>query len=335
MNKTLSLLLKTALLIILTLSLGACSQAEEEPAPELVDQPRGYLINNLISAVPGEYKRVFNSRTVTGYNPSRGEPINILLLGLDERGLSDAIIIVSYNQADSGGTIISIKRDTYIAFQTWSEPGRGHNALGWANYVGMGYGGSDYLSGAAFTADTIKRLLGINIDAYASISFDGFTKLIDEIGGVVINVPQGFAQRNNPITPGTRRLYGDEALIYARHRMNPRIPEPGSISEDGDRIRRHQVLLKAVLEQCKTLTTEELLAIYTNLNQLIHTNMDDWELLTLANLLFNLEPRHINQVVLPGELKSVYEDKIEEQIEYYYLDFEETDKILTELGLKQ
>jgi len=45
--------------------------------------------------------------------------------------------------------------------------------------------------------------------------------------------------------------------------------------------------------------------------------------------------RQIEQVVLPGELKVVYEDKIETEIEYYYLDFAETDKILTDLGIKK
>jgi len=153
---------------------------------------------------------------------------------------------------------------------------------------------------------------------------------------VVVNVAPGFAKRSSdPLTPGTRRLFGEEALIYARHRQNPRIPEPGSISEDGDRVRRHQTLLKAVLEQCKTLSTEGLLAIYNNLDQQIYTNMDDWNFLTLANILFNHDPRQIEQVVLPGELKVVYEDKIETEIEYYYLDFAETDKILTDLGIKK
>ncbi len=264
--------------------------------------------------------------------PGPANQVNILLLGLDERGLSDAIVLVSYNNETFDSAIISLKRDTYVDFQTWSEEGMGHSAIGWASYVGTTYAEDDPLYGAAFSAYNIEQLLGIRIDHYAAITFEGFVELIDQIGGVTVNVAPGFAE--TPLTPGWQHLDGEEALRYARHRKYPRIPEPGSISSDGDRIRRNQNLLRAVLEQCETLTTDELLDVYDKLNEKLYTNMDDWDLLILANIFFNQDLRLIEQTVLPGNLETVYEDKIDTELDYYFLDFEECDRMLTEIGVK-
>ncbi|MDW7740693.1 MAG: hypothetical protein SCJ97_11705, partial [Bacillota bacterium] len=63
-------------------------------------------------------------------------------------------------------------------------------------------------------------------------------------------------------------------------------------------------------------------------------NMDDWDLLTIANIFYNRDPREMELVVLPGEIRTVHEDKINQDIEYYFLDYAECDKILTRLGLK-
>jgi LCP family protein required for cell wall assembly len=330
------------LLIIFFLLAAGCAAPTAEPVDQKPDSEeteavQSYLIRGTIPAIPGEYKRTFNARSFSGYRPHAGPEnrVNMLLLGFDSRGLSDAIVIVSYDKETYDGALLSLKRDTYVDFQTWSEPGMGHNALGWASYVGSGYGGSSYDSGAAFAVETVERLLDIEIHSYAGISFEGFVELIDQIGGVVLDIPSAFADRQGTrLTPGQRRLSGEEALIFARHRKNPRIPEPGSLSSDGDRVRRHHQLLQAILTQCKTLTTDKLMDVYDSLDNKLYTNMDDWDLLDLANILFNRDPRLLEQIVLPGEVKIVHEENINTDVEYYFLDFAECDRILTELGLK-
>ncbi len=342
MQKRTHIFLFIMLITFLAFTLVACSSADDSaPAPESDDQPRGYLQDNLLPAIPSDHKRVFNSRSEDGFDPTFSEQLTILLLGLDERGLSDALVLVTYSPVNQKGAIISIKRDTFVPNAAWAEPGRGHNAVGWASYIGAGYGGTNHLGAGEYTTSVIESLLGIDINAFASINFDGFVSFIDALGGVVVDVAPGFRERyGDRFQVGTQRLLGLEALTYARHRQNPRIPEPGSpsapgpVSEDSDRVRRGQKLLKAVLEQCKTLSSEELLNIYHNLDRHLHTNMDDWELLALANILFNKDPRQMQQFVLPGEIRRVYETEIQEYIEYYYLDFAETDRILTSVGLK-
>lgn len=259
---------------------------------------------------------------------------NILLLGLDNHGMCDTVMIISYHMETFNSAIISIKRDTFIEEQTWGEFGSGQNHLAWANQQGMGPE-RDYHAGAMLTAKTVEELLGLELHAYASITFDGFTELIDLLGGVVVDVAPEFSTRQGtPLPIGRQRLNGEQALIYARHRQNPRIPEPGSDSQHGDRIRRNQKLLRAILEQCKTLDSNELLQIADQLEDSLYTTLDDWDILDLANVLYNRDLDEIESIILPGTGERVYEEQINTEIYYFFLDFEKTDLILGELGLK-
>lgn len=259
---------------------------------------------------------------------------NILLLGLDDQGMSDTVMVISYNMETFDSAIISLQRDTYISGQTWGQDDSGQNHLAWANQQGMGQE-RDYHAGAILTAKTVEDLLGIDLHAYASITFGGFVELIDLVGGVVVEVAPEFAMRQGTALPtGRQRLNGEQALVYARHRQNPRIPEPSSDSQHGDRIRRNQKLLKALLEQCKTLESNELIKIAEKLEDKLYTTLDDWDMLALVNILYNRDLQKIESIILPGEGKSVFEEQINTDIYYFFLDFEKTDLILGELGLK-
>lgn len=310
-------LLTLAAIIIFT---AGCSPTQPDPEPE----PEIEIEETLPEETPSELSYPLP--------PGIEDQVNILLLGFDSRGLSDALVLVTYNNETFESAIISISRDTYIDFQNWSEKGMGHSAIGWASYAGMDYGQGDPLDGAGFAAHTVSQLLGIDVHYYAGITFDGVETLIDQIGGVMIDVAPGFAATS--LKPGLQRLYGKDVLRYARHRKEPRIPEPGSPNSDGDRIIRNQYLLKAVMEQCKTLDTDLLFDVYEELENKLYTNMEDWDILILANIFFNQDLRQIEQVVLPGEHVRVYESGLGAELEYYFLDFAECDNVLTSLGVK-
>ena len=261
--------------------------------------------------------------------------INILLLGLDDHGMSDAIMIFSYHLETYETSIIAIKRDTYVTDQTWAEGEPGTSQLTYAHMYGMGPD-KNYDHGALYALFWIEYLLDIPLHGYASITFDGFTALIDQIGGVRLRVHPAFAERDqDPLPTGTQTLDGRQALIYARHRSNPRITEPGSDSEDGDRIRRNQRLLQAVFKRLKELSEDELLAVYDIIQENIHTNLDDWDLMTMANIYYHTDLAEMNTVILPGEPVDLVEEGSEEPTYYYMLDWQKTDQILKDLGLKQ
>ncbi len=260
--------------------------------------------------------------------------MSILLLGLDSYGMNDVVMIISYDTRSFETSLISIKRDTFVPFQQWAGQDVGQDHLAWANNRGMGRE-NNFHAGARLTALTVEDLLGIELHAYASVTFEGFTELVDQIGGVKINVDHAFANRQGgPLPTGLQRLNGDQALIYARHRQDPRIPEPGSASQAEDRVIRNQRLLKAILEQGKTLENDELESIIEGLEGRIYTSMDSWDILALANIMYNHDLDEMRSIILPGEGEIVKPERIDQETYYFYLDFEKTNAILQELGLK-
>ena len=294
--------------------------AEEEEQTEAIDlEPPAEEENDLLDWLPED----------------PGTHANILLLGLDSRGISDAIMVVSYNMETFESAIIGLKRDTFVEDQDWAADRPEYSHLGYAYYFGMGPD-KDHHHGGVYTLLWVQHLLDIPIHGYASITFDGFVELIDQMGGVTIDVHPGFAERaNNPLPTGRQTLDGNQALIYARHRQNPRIPEPGSNSHDGDRVRRNQYLLEALVKQAKQLEEEDMLDIFLKLQDNLHTSLDDWDLLTLANLYYHNDLKEIETVVLPGESETLYDDDGEFISHFYYLDKAATKTILQDLGLKQ
>ncbi len=261
--------------------------------------------------------------------------INILLLGLDDHGMSDAIMIFSYHLETYETSVVAIKRDTYVAVQTWAEGEPGTSQLTYAHMYGMGPD-KNYDHGARYALIWIEYLLDIPLHGYASITFDGFTALIDQIGGGRLRVHPAFAERDqDPLPTGTQTLDGQKALAYARHRSNPRIAEPDSDSQDGDRIRRNQRLLQAIFKELKELSEDELFAIYEKVQDNIHTNLDDWDLMAMANIYYHTDIADMNLVVLPGEPVEMLEEGSTEPTFYYLLDQNNTDQILNDLGLKQ
>ncbi len=121
--------------------------------------------------------------------------VNILLLGLaggkhDGTLLTDSIIVASYDLKSHNVTFISIPRDLWLdgiknkvnaAYEFGLEPKNGGNGL-------------------KFAEDKIDDILGIPIHYGIRIDFSGFSKAIDLVNGVDVNVPKAFDDYNYPIT---------------------------------------------------------------------------------------------------------------------------------------
>jgi len=111
-----------------------------------------------------------------------------------------------------------------------------------AEFPGSNGDGHDVLMGALGT------LLDLQIDYYAQVNLQGFVDVVNELGGVDVNVahafcdptyqqygfPNGFA-----ITAGRHHLDGDEALAYARVRK-------ASGESDFTRAARQQEVLSGI-----------------------------------------------------------------------------------------
>jgi LCP family protein required for cell wall assembly len=96
--------------------------------------------------------------------------------------------------------------------------------------------------------DAVESITGLGIQYYALIDMQGFSDLIDSLGGVTINVEEAvpihadaeFTIVAEWIQPGVQVMDGYHALWYARSRHD---------TTDYDRMERQRKLQQAVIEQ--------------------------------------------------------------------------------------
>lgn len=187
--------------------------------------------------------------------PDLDKPLNILLLGADSRdksdpGRADTIMLVRLDPETKHVRLLSLPRDTRVMI-----PGHGVNKL---NQASSGYyrGG-----GTSLLVETITTNLlpGLRIDYTVTTDFAGFAAIIDALGGVTIDVEERMLYKGVDVLidlqPGVQHLDGEQALEYARFRMDA-IGDFGTWSgEDHGRVARQKKLLAAVIDQTKDVRT--------------------------------------------------------------------------------
>jgi LCP family protein required for cell wall assembly len=187
--------------------------------------------------------------------PDLDKPINILLLGADSRtksdpGRTDTMILVRLDPATKHIRLLSLPRDTRVTI-----PGHGVNKL---NQASSGYYRD---GGTSLLVDTITTdlLPGLRIDYTVKTDFAGFAAIIDALGGVTIDVEERMLYKAVDVLidlqPGVQHLNGEQALGYARFRMDA-VGDFGTWSgEDHGRVERQKKLLAAVIDQTKDVRT--------------------------------------------------------------------------------
>lgn len=161
--------------------------------------------------------------------------VNILLVGsaLDqpEHGgsdLTDSILVLSLDQEDKTGYMLSIPRDFYVFI-----PGRGQAKINEAYQVGEAQDFSELglpRGGVGLLERVISDTFDIDIHYYAQIDFTSVREIVDALDGVTVTIesedPQGIYDPNfrpeegGPLelTNGTHHIDGQTALKLTRAR---------------------------------------------------------------------------------------------------------------------
>ena len=196
--------------------------------------------------------------------------LNILLVGQDSRPgegrqRSDAMIVLSINPKAKKASMISFLRDLYVQI-----PGYTDNRLN-AAYA---FGGFPLLK------STLNKNFGISIDGCFEVDFDGFRALIDQIGGVEINLTAAEAARiGGKAHEGDNLLDGQYALAYARIRK---------IGTDFERTNRQRKVLMAAFSKIRTRPVAEIMTLIENAMPYLTTDMKNTEIYSLAAKLLPL-----------------------------------------------
>ena len=198
---------------------------------------------------------------------------NILLLGVDSNqkdvGRSDCIMLLSIDNRNESKRLIltPFPRDLYVDI-----PGHGKNRIN----------GAYMLGGAALSVETIKENFKINIDDYAVIDLPGFTRIIDRLGGVRVDITEREAKLVNQysgeskkhLAAGSSVLTGQQASYYSRIR---------SLDGDLQRMQREQAVMSGMINQFKLLDIGSMTKLAQDVLPLVKTNMDKNTVLTLAS----------------------------------------------------
>ena len=229
---------------------------------------------------------------------AQSESINILLIGLDSRteeleGRSDTMLLVRVNPDGSVIRMVSFLRDLYVPI-----PGRGKARLNAA----YRYGGEELLK------QTLKENFGVEIDRTVTVQFSMLIDLVDQLGGVALDITEKERQQINAFIndhnrstgesiprvqqAGRQHLNGVQALCYSRIRK---------IDSDFQRTSRQQAVLLAMLKQASTKGRLELIGMAVSNLPNLQTDLTLADVLTLLPLATRLDELTFESAHVPFE----------------------------------
>ena len=287
---TLAIIFTTGVLSLSGLSLLTGNKVKEQ-----IGKP---LIKTLLTheSTPSNKNSINPFASLTA---NKEKPLNLALLGIDRRSKAesayrtDTIIVASIDPKVNKVVLISIPRDL------WVQGGR-INAL----YIQNGW---ESLQKA------LNEITGINPEHYILTDFEDFRWLIDNLGGVEINVENTFTDTQYPVDEtkgyqtvnfgqGAELMSGDRALIFARSRK-------GNNGEGSDwmRMKRQHLILKATVKATFTprnlFNVNNIKDVFTTLvNHGIETDMN----LETVHYLWDLVKDHQNYTYLSTYLDGNY-----------------------------
>ncbi|HZD11820.1 MAG TPA: LCP family protein [Candidatus Binatia bacterium] len=178
------------------------------------------------------------------------ERVTVLVLGIDlrcdEEGPThtDSMMLLTMDPVGLSAAALSLPRDLWV-----EVPGFGANKINQAYFFGEAY---DYPGGgAALAVETVEAALGVPIDYYAAVNFQGVIDFVDLIGGIEVDAPEDIADPTYPdncygfegfyLSAGEHELDGEQALKYARTRS--------TANGDIDRAARQQQVVLAARDK--------------------------------------------------------------------------------------
>lgn len=259
------------------------SPALSSPAPPLVD------------GIPVP----LSGRAGASLTPIGDHTLVLALLGVDTGRTSsvwrtDTIILVFVEQEAKRVGMLSIPRDLWVLI-----PDHGYGRINTVDALGER---AEHAGGGLALLDrTLRHNLGVPVDHYVRIDFNGFVRIVDAVGGVTVDVEKPVADIfPDPSSPtgvfrmdlavGSQHMDGRTTLAYCRSR---------SATSDFDRSRRQQKVLMALWKQAFTLETlSQAPYLWATFSSVFETDLTKAEAVQLAHLVYGIEPHNVRSARL-------------------------------------
>lgn len=226
---------------------------------------------------------------------------NLLALGTDvnvwgegvvveDRVRADTIVLIGIRNRGRSVSAVSVPRDTLVPIQ-----GHGIERINAAHAFG----------GVPLTRSTLAGFLGVPIQHYVKTNYQGFTAVIDVLGGIDIEVEEDIYYRDRSqglvidLKKGKQRLDGEHALQYARFRHD-RLGDIG-------RVQRQQKVLKSLVRE--VLKPGHILKwpqLWRTMWKYVDTDLSTWEQIRFLWALRRVRPERLEVRTLPGHFFGAY-----------------------------
>ena len=242
-------------------------------------------------------------------------PFTILLMGVDSTDDNiknssyngDALMVLTYNPNTYTTTILSIPRDSYVNISCMNNRKNKITHSAWYDEECI--------------IDTINNTFNINIDYYVKINFKGLVNLVDNLGGIEVEVPYSFCESDSNRLWGSNTVYvkeglqlldGEQALALARNRHPWKefcdSEWTNYYSSDIIRGQNQQLVLTELLNKIKDIKSisklEEILDIIKD-NTI--TNLTTNNILSFYNTSKDLDKIKFQKLYLNGYDKYIYD----------------------------
>ena len=232
----------------------------------------------------------------------------LALFGVDNRsngnldsGNSDSIILVSINNDTKEVKMVSVQRDTYlqVAEGTYRKCNYAYNHGGVETAISM-----------------LNTNLDLKISGYVSVDFYALAAIVDDLGGLELEITQKMIDTDNPETqqnalagyiaevenvlkyypneedyfkmsdcyfdsPGTYKLNGAQVVGYCRNRY--------AVNNDYGRAENQRIVIKKIIEKAKKASVSQLNDIAQDVFPSISTSLSLSQILSMASAVGDYE----------------------------------------------
>lgn len=200
----------------------------------------------------------------------KSQAFYMLVLGSDARAndtasRSDVMILLRVDPTNGKITMVSIPRDTKVEIE-----GHGTQKINAAYAFG----------GAAGAVTAVSDFAGVPISHYAEVHFDELEQLVDDLGGVWVDVPvsndqTGVTSFHQKLNSGYQLLNGSQALAFARERY-------GYTRGDFQRADNQKLVAQAIIKQVLDRQPTELPGTIQELAGCVATDLSASDIISLA-----------------------------------------------------
>lgn len=269
--------------------------------------------DNLKASVLPQNDSVEDSDNIEGISNS----VNILFLGVDKTEereswlgtyRTDTIAIARINLDTKQIKILNIPRDTYTFVPIENKKDKINHAYAYGSLQG---------NAVKASIDAVSKFTGNRIDYYFLMDMEPIPSIVDEIGGVRLDVEIDMKDHGADLSKGLQTLNGKQAFDYIHWRY--------SAGGDIDRIKRQQKFMSTLLKQQRDSgKILETLDIVLKHKESIQTDLSLKQMIGLAKFIKEVPEGGVSYLTLSGEAKMI------DGVSYWVPNEKETAELFTE-----